>query len=235
MVRSGHQMREYLLVRINAMLRRIQMFGGEPALWAIFDHLFYLDDEDRGIEDLRQSWRDRNVFTPIGPKGALQRLLPESVVADALASLYAETARNRGWLRPDRILTRAEYSALRATLEPFAAEDRAYGDVVAEFGAPSVRFGGGSPSHSTTFGYATDDLADPMVFFHLWDGVEPGSGTWPPPRPEAVLLAVRYGLGRFPSAFVFTPTGTRLRPTADESAPLESPSGNARPGAPTTT
>lgn len=64
MVRSGHQMHTYLVEQVNNMVRRLGMFGGEPALWTIFDHLFYLEDDEYGIEDLRQSWRDRNAFTP---------------------------------------------------------------------------------------------------------------------------------------------------------------------------
>ncbi|WP_433626394.1 hypothetical protein [Nocardia sp. CA-120079] len=141
MVRSGDQIHGYLVGQINSMLRRLGMFGGEPALWTTFDHLFYLEDDDRGIDDLRQSWRDRNAFTPTGLKGALQRQLPDNTIVEALSSMYADAARNRGWLELDRILTRDEYIELRDAITPFAEHDRTLTEVVDTFGEPSVLFG----------------------------------------------------------------------------------------------
>ncbi|MFJ9623000.1 hypothetical protein [Streptomyces sp. NPDC101181] len=62
-------------------------------------------------------------------------------------------------------------------------------------------------------GYLTTDIAEPMIFFHLWNGTEPGSGsTWPPNRKAPILLAVRCGEGPFAERFTFTPEGHRRRP-----------------------
>lgn len=112
MVRSAEAMHAYLIDQVNLMLRRLDMYGGEPALWTLFDHLFFLEDADNGVPDLHESWRARNAFTPTGVQGALKRLLPERLHS-ALPSMYAEAARQRGWLRVDRALTSDEHIALR--------------------------------------------------------------------------------------------------------------------------
>ncbi|MET8778105.1 hypothetical protein ABZV58_24155 [Nocardia sp. NPDC004654] len=213
MVRSGDRMHAYLIDQVNMMLRRPQMYGGEPALWTTFDHLFFLEDEDRGRADLWESWRERNAFTPTGPKGALQRHLPGNDLAHALASMYAEAARNRGWLRLDRILTADEYVEIREAIASFTGQDRSYSDVIDTFGEPSVLFGSSNRLYGKTLAYATADAADPMVVCHLWNGVDEGAEQhWPRKYPEPLLLAIRYGTGSFPATFSFTPKGRRLRP-----------------------
>ncbi|MFJ4657323.1 hypothetical protein ACIP5Y_39160 [Nocardia sp. NPDC088792] len=212
MVRSGDQMHVYLVNQVNQILRRLSMFGGEPALWTTFDHLYFLEGDENGIEKLRQSWRDRNAFTPTGVKGALQQQLPHSGIEDALASMYAEVARNRGWLRLDRTLTADEYTTLRTEIAPFTEHDRTLTDVVDAFGEPSVLFGGSNPRYSKSLAYATTDVSDPMVIFHLWNGVDPGTEpSWPPQYPEPILLATRCGAGAFPTSFSFTPQGHSRR------------------------
>lgn len=88
-----------------------------------------------------------------------------------------------------------------------------WGDVVDEFGAPSVLFGGANPLYGKTLGYLTEDPEQSMVSFHLWNGSTPDAGpSWPPGREEPILLAVRFGGGAFRTAFIFTPEGERRRP-----------------------
>ncbi|MFI6165923.1 hypothetical protein ACIBCN_03970 [Nocardia sp. NPDC051052] len=211
MVRSAEAMHAYLIDQVNLMLRRLEMYGGEPALWTLFDHLFFLEEADNGIADLHESWRARNAFTPTGVKGALQRHLPDDLCS-ALPSMYAEAARQRGWLRLDRALTTDEHTALRASIEAFVTENRTWHDVLDTFGPPSVLFGGTNPRYEKTLAYATEDKSDPMVFFHLWNGSDPGTKTWPPKYNEPILFAVRYGMVPFAASFCFTPEGTRRRP-----------------------
>ncbi|XVQ09311.1 hypothetical protein ACQP1W_43390 [Spirillospora sp. CA-255316] len=130
-----------------------------------------------------------------------------------MASLYAEYARTRGWLKPDRVPSREEFAALRASARPWAGRDRVWTDVTAEFGPPSVQSGGGNPRYGKVLGYLTEDPDDPIVWFHLWNGPEPGAEVaWPPERKEAVLLAVRFGDGRFGETFTLTPEGHRRKP-----------------------
>ncbi|WP_240930035.1 hypothetical protein [Streptomyces coryli] len=115
-----------------------------------------------------------------------------------MASAYAEFARRCGWLRPDRVL---------------GAQD-----VTAEFGAPSVLFGGSNPLYGKTLGYLSEDPEQPIVFFHLWNGAaEPGG--WPPEHEQPLLLAVRFGEGPFRRSFTFTPEGERRRPAAATATP----------------
>ncbi|PXX62469.1 hypothetical protein DFR70_107338 [Nocardia tenerifensis] len=216
MLRSSEAMHAYLIDQVNQMLRRLAMFGGEPALWTVFHHLFLLEDTDSGMADLHESWRARNAFTPTGIKGALQRHLPDGLHS-ALPSMYAEAARQRGWLRLDRTLTDDEYAAVRSSIGTFVAENRTWHDVEETFGPPSVLFGGTNPLYEKTLAYGTQHTADPMIFFHLWNGAEPGSDeSWPPSHPEPILLAVRYGDGPFAASFSFTPDGLRHHPPQHE-------------------
>lgn len=211
-VRTGHQMHAYLVERVNHMIRRLGMYGGEPALWTIFEHLYYLEGVDSGRADLWQSWQERNAFRSTGLKGALHGLLPDNIFDDAVASMYAEAAHVRGWLELDRTSTGGEFGELHESIDAFAAEDHAWSEVVAAFGEPSVLIGGNNPYWGKTLAYATSDTAEPMVFFHLWNGTEPGAQhVWPPARPEPILLAIRYGSARWPEAFVFTPQGNDFR------------------------
>ncbi|MEU7145571.1 hypothetical protein ABZ942_39425 [Nocardia sp. NPDC046473] len=205
MVRSAEAVHAYLIDQVNLMLRRLEMYGGEPALWTLFDHLFFLEDADNGVQDLHESWRARNAFTPTGVKGALQRHLPGDL-GSALPSMYAEAARQRGWLRLDRTLTMDEHTHLRTSIETFVAENRTWRDVLDAFGEPSVLFGGTNPRYEKTLAYATADKSDPMVFFHLWNGSDPDTKTWPK-HAEPILLATRYGTGPFAASFSFTPEG----------------------------
>ncbi|MEU1086695.1 hypothetical protein ACFYPN_28790 [Streptomyces sp. NPDC005576] len=91
--------------------------------------------------------------------------------------------------------------------------ERTWADVTAEFGPPSVLFGGSNPLHGKTLGYLREDPQRPMVFFHLWNGVEPGAASWPSKHEQPLLLAVRLGRGSFHESLIFTPEGERRRPT----------------------
>lgn len=208
MVRSAEAMHTYLIDQVNLMLRRLDMYGGEPALWTLFDHLFFLEDAENGVADLHESWRVRNAFTPTGVQGALKRHLPDGL-SSALPSMYAEAARQRGWLRVDRTLTDGEHATLRDSIESFVTPNRTWADVLDAFGEPSALFGGANPRYEKTLAYATDHKSDPMVFFHLWNSRDEYA--------EPILLAIRHGAGPFAASFAFTPEGIRRRPPQDGS------------------
>ncbi|SDL30025.1 hypothetical protein SAMN05421806_1266 [Streptomyces indicus] len=133
-----------------------------------------------------------------------------------MASVYAEFALRRGWLRPDRVLADDEYEALKGRVRQWAGEDRTWADVTAEFGSPCVLFGGTNPRYGKTLGYLSEDLEQPMVVFHLWNGSAPGAEPWPPEHEQPLLLAVRYGEGPFRQTFTFTPEGLRRKPSSAE-------------------
>lgn len=153
----------------------------------------------------------RGAWTPTGVQGAFHGLLPGEHGHD-MASVYAEFSRRQGWLQTDRVLDAAEYASLRSSVGRWAAGDRVWSEVLAEFGAPSVLFGGGNPYYGKTLGYVGTAPGEPMVFFHLWNGADPGvEPSWPPARDEPVLLAIRCGDGPFASTFTFTPQGRQRR------------------------
>lgn len=210
---SRAEIREYLVTDLNLVLRRTAMYGGEGALIMAFAHLAFADGLGTGWwEQQRAAWQARGAFSPLGPKGAFQHQFPGNVDS-AVSSLYAESAHERGWLSLDRALSPAEYDALCNSLPRWLTNDRTHTAVLDTYGPPSVLFGGSSPRSPKTIGYFTAQPSDPPVFFHLWNGVEPGTEpTWPPQYDEAILLATRQGTGPFHDSFAFTPHGRRLRP-----------------------
>ncbi|GAA2437023.1 hypothetical protein GCM10010191_59840 [Actinomadura vinacea] len=206
------EIRAYLVDEMNLALRRPGMYGGEIALRLLLRHLLFVERDQDDWTERQPAWEKRGIWTSTGATGAFWWLLPKPHEHD-MASVYAEYARARGWLKPDRVLARAEYVTLRAAARPWAGRDRVWTDVTAEFGPPSVQLGGGNRRYGKVLGYLTEDPDDPIVWFHLWNGPEPGAEvTWPPEQEEAVLLAVRFGDGPFGETFTFTPEGRRRKP-----------------------
>ncbi|MEU6802228.1 hypothetical protein [Streptomyces neyagawaensis] len=91
--------------------------------------------------------------------------------------------------------------------------------MTAEFGAPSVLFGGTNPLYGKTLGYLSEDPGQPMVVFHLWNGAAAGTDSWPPEHEQPLLLAVRFGGGPFRRSVTFIPEGERRKSTTAEPCP----------------
>lgn len=120
--------------------------------------------------------------------------IPERYDEYGVASVYAEFAHQRGWLKPDRVLDRDAYAVLRGTVRQWAGEDRVWSDVVAEFGTPSMLFGSNNPYYGKTLGYLTGNPQDPMVSFRLWNGSTPGVWqAWPPEHEDLCSSASTAG------------------------------------------
>ncbi|MFF5260473.1 hypothetical protein ACFY4C_16125 [Actinomadura viridis] len=197
---------------MNLALRRPGMYGGEPALRLILNHLLFVERAQDDWGERQISLERRGAWTSTGVTGAFRLLLP-GPHEHAMASVYAEYAHARGWLAPDRVLTATEHAALRAAARSWVHCDRVWADVTAEFGPPSVHLGGTNPLYGKVLAYLSEDPGDPIVFFHLWNGGGPGrQGAWPPEREEPILLAVRFGDGPFSETFTFTPEGRRRKP-----------------------
>ncbi|WP_406194675.1 hypothetical protein OH807_05700 [Kitasatospora sp. NBC_01560] len=212
---AAEEIHDYLIDQLDLALRRPGMFGGEVALRVLIDHLLFVERQPEAWAELKQGWDERGLWTPIGPAGAFRDMLPAQVDCCEVASVYAEFAQRRGWLKPDRTLTGEEYEALTGRVRQWAEVDRTWVDVTAEFGPPSLLFGGNNPLYGKTLGYLTEDPQQPMVVFHLWNGTEPGAGSWPPEHEQPSLLAVRFGGGSFRESLTFTPEGERRKPTGD--------------------
>ncbi|MFJ6543894.1 hypothetical protein ACIQMP_25045 [Streptomyces sp. NPDC091385] len=201
----------HFVEQLNSALRLTGMFGGEPALRALVEHLLFVEREPEAWEELRGRWEKEGAWSSLGVTGAFRDLVPDRSYLCGSASVYAEFARRRGWLVPDRTLTSEEYAVLAGRVGQWAEEDRTWPDITAEFGAPSVLFGGSNPRYGKTLGYLCADLTQPMILFDLWnDGASADAG-----RDQPSLLAVRRSDEPFRQSFRFTPEGRRRRPAAD--------------------
>ncbi|GAA3510451.1 hypothetical protein FHR32_003709 [Streptosporangium album] len=214
---SAEDIHAYLADRLNLALRRPGMMGGEIGITLLMDPLFVAERQPEGWPAMQRDLARRGVWSARGVTGAFAHLLPAHGATghvEETASVYAELAQPRGWLRPDRVLTTDEYANLRRTMIDWVASDRTWTDVTSEYGQPSMLFGGTNPLYSKTLGYMSNEPNEPMVAFHLWNGPEPGTDTtWPSAHPEPLLIAIRLGLGQLAETLTYTPTGHRLRPT----------------------
>lgn len=206
-------MHSFLVEQLNSALRRPGIFSQhDAALRMLVDHLLFVERQPEVWAEEQRSWASRGAGSSTGLGGMFEELMPGGYDQNCVASVYAEFAHRRGWLRPDRLLPADEHHALRARVRPWAQTDRSWADVLAEFGPPSILCGGTSPLYSKTLGYLGEDREEPMVFFHLWNGGTPAAESAWPKLDEPVLLAVRFADAPFDEAFTFTPEGQRRRP-----------------------
>jgi hypothetical protein len=209
--RTADDIRDYLLRQLNSALRRPEMFGAETALRLYFEALAFTDRAEQAWAEDLSALRSREAFIPTGVTGAVERVLGHRA-ADVMASVYAEIARQRAWLTLGNSLPEADHGRIRSRLPAWCAQDRRHSEVIAEFGEPSMLIGGSNPLYPKTLVYATAHTDSPLIFFHLWNGRQPGASTnWPPEHPEPILLAARRGGARFIDGFIFTPTGSARR------------------------
>jgi hypothetical protein len=209
--RTAGDIRDYLLRQLNSALRRPGMYGAEIALRLYFDAIAFTDRGERLWAKDLSALQSREAFIPTGVTGAVERVLGHRA-EDVMASVYAEIAHQHAWLTLDNNLLEADYDRIRSRLPAWCAQDRSHSEVITEFGEPSMLIGGSSPLYPKTLAYATARAGSPLIFFHLWNGTQPGAGTnWPPEHPEPLLLAARYGGARFIDGFIFTPAGSARR------------------------
>ncbi|MEU3795969.1 hypothetical protein AB0F07_40400 [Streptomyces fructofermentans] len=211
---ASDEIRAYLIDQLNLALRRPGMFGKESelALRMLMGHLLFAESQPEALAEQQRVWEERGAWSSTGVAGVFRDLIPEHYEY-GIASVYAEFAHHRGWLRPDRVLGPDEHAALQGAVRQWAAEDRVWTDVVDEFGTPSMLFGSNNPYYGKTLGYLTQNPEEPMVSFHLWNGSAQGAEqSWPPPHEEPLLLAVRFGAGPFRQTLTFTPEGRRRLP-----------------------
>jgi hypothetical protein len=210
--RTADDIRGYLLRQLNSALRRPEMHGAETALRLYFDALAFTGRGEHAWAGDLSALRSREAFTPTGVTGAVERALGRKA-ADPMASVYAEIASQRAWLTLDNSLPEADHDRFRSRLPAWCTQDRSQSDVTAEFGEPSMLIGGSNPLCPKTLAYAAAHIGSPLIFFHLWNGRQPGTGAdnWPLEHPQPILLAARCGGARFIDGFIFTPTGTAMR------------------------
>lgn len=210
---AAEEIYDHLIDQLNLALRRPGMYGGEVALRILIDHLLFIERRPEAWDQLKQSWEEQGLWTPVGPRGAFEDVFPARSDGCEVASLYPEFAHWRGWLKPDRALTGEEYESLTSRIREWAVVDRTWADVTEEFGPASVLLGGNNPLYGKTLVYLTEDPRQSAVVFHLWNGSEAGAEPWPPRHAQPLLLAVRFGGGSFRGSLTFTPEGERRMPT----------------------
>ncbi|MBV1853104.1 hypothetical protein [Catellatospora tritici] len=198
---SLDQVRRFHLDRLNDILRRTPLWGGETALRLVGDSLAFIDGLEHAWKDEYERLRARGGANALGVRGAFGQHVYDGASDTAASSVYAEFAWRHGWLEPDRTLADPDYRRLREEVACWSDRDHDLDEVNAEFGPPSVLFGPNGPSSAKTLAYAPASREQDLVAFHFDDagGSRPGR--------SAVLLAVRLGHGRFPQAMVYTPLG----------------------------
>ncbi|MFB8029475.1 MULTISPECIES: hypothetical protein [unclassified Streptomyces] len=209
--RTVQDVSSYLVTHLNAALRRPGMYGGELAIRLYLDAVAFVDNAEKAWQEEQESLRTRTAFFSTGVGGAFKDLWGEAHEG-SVASVYAEIAHRQGWLRLDRTLTSAEFAQIRRTSDTWCGKDRLLSDIVTAFGPPSLLFGPSSPEHPKTLAYATDRSDDPLLCFHLWNGLSPSPGSPAASlRAEPVLWAIRVGGTLFTDGFTFTPEGAARR------------------------
>lgn len=208
---SSSDIRAFLVDRLNDALRRPGIWGGELGIRLTVDHLLFVEQRPVVLEEEQRALGERGAWPPTGVTGAFGGFLPSDHGCD-MASVYAEFAHRQRWLKADRVLDAGEYAQMLDSVDSWAAQDRVWADVVASFGPPSVLIGSTNPYYGKTLGYLTDASSCAMVFFHLWNGTDPGAKpSWPPLHEQPLLLAVRHGDRPLAESFTFTPEGQRRR------------------------
>jgi len=213
-LRTAKEIHRHLFDELNRVVRFSGMYGGEPALMMVFNHVLYVEGHDRSVwEQEERDWEARGAWSTTDVTGAMQRHLPKPAES-AIVSIYAETAHRRGWLATDHPLSISEYQAVRTSYRAWTSQNRTLGDVLEVFGPPSILLGGKNPLYSKTLGYFSTNPREPITWFHLWNGTDPDvEPTWPPSNDQPLLLAAREGQGPLLQTMVFTPEGERRRPT----------------------
>ncbi|MBD3579236.1 MULTISPECIES: hypothetical protein [Streptomyces] len=203
---SSDEIRVHFIEQLGSVLRRPAAYGDlDTAVWFLMDHLLVSERDPGAWQEEQSRLAECGAWYADGVQGVFARLLPKDPAPHThTASVYAEFAHRRGWLTLDRVLSAAEYHAMRDALPGWCAEDRQWPDVTAAFGEPSAVIGGPNPRTSKALVYATAAPEVPVLVLHLWNDYSSG-------RPQPAVLASRVGGTLHPEAFAFTPLGRSLR------------------------
>src|SRR3712207_1126355 len=112
------------------------MMGGELGIRLVLDPLLMAERQPEAWAQMQQGLEERRAWSACGVTGAFSCLLPGRPTdhVEEAASVYAELARQRGWLKADRVLDAPEYAALRDAVDDWITRDRTWSDIVDVFG-----------------------------------------------------------------------------------------------------
>jgi hypothetical protein len=226
--RSADEIRERFIARLNSAVLRPGMYDGESTLRQLLDDLAWIDKRESpgGVYRMLEA---RAAASPVGVRGVFMRMFGGGIRAHdvAVAFVYADLAHAQGYLAPQRELAAEEYSRLRRDARRWTADaDRVAGDLIGEFGEPSLWIPHSNPRYPTSVAYVSRNALDPLVVFDFWQEMDqtspaPGTRRW----PEPVLRNVRWQEERLEEGFTFTPIGLALRAQG-------TPAGERRPLSP---
>ena len=203
------RLREYHLERLNQAVRRPSMYGGEVALRIYMNNVAFQDGLEGVWIQEQNNLVTRGASVSTGVAGAFARVMPAYTNDAAVASVYADIAWRYGWLVVDRSVSDEEYDQLGSESGRWRNRDYRLADIEAEFGAPSVCFGGGNYRFPHTVAYAPSSCDRGLICLHFASACSGalGSGT---DLESPMLLAVRCGTGPFAESFTFSPVGSHL-------------------------
>jgi len=127
----------------------------------------------------------RGAASPVGVRGVFMRMFGGGATAhlDAVGFVYADLAHAQGYLTPERELAAEEYSRLRRDARRWTADaDRVTGDLIGEFGEPSLWRPRYNPRYPASVAYVSRNALDPLVVFDFWqemDQTSPAPGAGP--------------------------------------------------------
>ncbi len=116
---ASDEIHAYLVDQLNLALRRPGLFGKEPelALRMLMDHLLFAECQPEALAEQQRVWEERGAWSSTGVAGVFRDLIPERYYEYGIASVYAEFAHRRGWLKPDRVLDPDEHVVLRQPVQ----------------------------------------------------------------------------------------------------------------------
>lgn len=190
--RSADEIRQRFIARLNSAVLRPGMYDGESTLRQLLDDLAWIDKRESpgGVYGLLEA---RGAASPVGVRGVFMRMFGGGIRAhdDAVAFVYADLAHAQGYLAPQRELAAEEYSRLRRDARGWTADaDRVTGDLIGEFGEPSLWIPHYNPRYPTSVAYVSRNALDPLIVFDFWqemDQTSPAPGARRPALARARL------------------------------------------------
>jgi hypothetical protein len=184
---------------LNVSLRSPDASGGEWYLLTALGDLAFAERQERELRAAGSALIARSAWTSRGVVGAFELLAPAVDSLAAAASVFADVARDLGWLELDRELDDEAYWRLRNGVSDFSrSADRDLADVTGAFGVPSIRIHGMA---GAAIGFAGPRRRHEIVWF-LTTGA----------HDRVVCSRIRGAT--LVDEVTFTPLGERERPAA---------------------
>ncbi|HEY6797445.1 MAG TPA: hypothetical protein VI248_22445, partial [Kineosporiaceae bacterium] len=138
---GSEEVRDFERARLNAVLRRPGMYGGEVAIRLLMEGMAFIDGRQALWQEQLGELGRAGASGTTGVDGAFKGIFTSYEDDGAAASVYADLAHRNQWLDLDRTLTGDEYQRLLDATQSWESEDQDLPSVLIAFGPPSVWFG----------------------------------------------------------------------------------------------